>query len=571
MEGELPVSQECIRSANESSGATSPSHSSQSNLLGSGNLVCATNGHSGAAGGPGLVGASATVSSGIANSGCGISGAASFSSGACAGSGPGSGAGVTPSASSAGANASTSGTFLIWIHNVSPQQRYTVVRTSKASNVAQVIEQVLAKGRQTENPANCQLVVETMASSAIQGFTPAGGGSQGGGSSLRPQSRESEVFSAPTSRRPTNETQQPSLTNAVSNLSSSTEKEQPDAARGNEAVYVVHSVLKRDEIVFLVLKNLPPGSRFALRRSPQFMPQSGAATGTGAVAGSGPGVGPGAAAAGAGGAPFAMAEVDTLVMPEIRQQRSMSSPETPNRRPSKLIKQKAKHSDKDQEDACGVQPTFMKSQTSQTSQTSQFSQNSAFNPDPAPAEQQGVFGTTDSARSADETVAINSSRPLSPPSLHYLLQPELPNSSRSCGGRGGGGESSSSGSSSVRDRSHTAAERSPSPKASPHGAQRPHSCSGISPSEMIIASPAADSPPPPASTPSSLAAPSISSYRISRGAAIAGGSGGSSGMGSSAWTQATPASAAGMQRGESKKGKGLGSGLKHLLFKKDQN
>ena len=547
MEGELPVSQECIRSANESSGATSPSHSSQSNLLGSGNLVCAANGHGALASGSGC---SASASSGAASaSAC----SGSASSGVCTGAGTGAGVGAAPGAgsgatvsTSASTASSTSGTFLIWIHNVSPQQRYTVVRTSKSSNVAQVIEQVLAKGRQSENPANCQLVVETMASSAIQSFAPTGsslGNSQSQSQSLRPQSRDNEVISAPTSRRPTNEAS--GLANACANLSSSTEK-MTDASRANEAVYFVDSVLKRDEIVFLVLKNLPPGSRFALRRSLQFAhspPDAGAAA---------------AAGAGSGTSTF---EDDTLVMPEIRQQRSMSSPETPNRRPSKLCKQKAKHSEKEQDDA---QSTFAKTQTSQTSQTSQFSQNSAFTPDHAPPELQGgVFGTTDSARSADETTigvgagAMSSARPLSPPPLlHYLLEPDLLSSSRSCGRR----DCSQSGSASVRDRSHTAAERSPSPKASPQGSQRPHSCSGISSSELLLASPAADSPPPPLSTPSSLAAPSFASaYRAARG-----------GGGVSTGSQGPPP-AVGMQRGESKKGKGIGSGLKHLLFKKDQN
>ena len=548
MEGELPVSQECIRSANESSGATSPSHSSQSNLLGSGNLVCAVNGHGALASGSGS--GSASASSGAASTGA-CSGSASSGvcvgsiSGAMPGAGAVSGATVSTSASTA---SSTSGTFLIWIHNVSPQQRYTVVRTSKSSNVAQVIEQVLAKGRQSENPANCQLVVETMASSSIQSF------SQSQSQSLRPQSRDNEVLSAPTSRRPTNE-----ASALANNFSSSTEKES-DASRANEAVYVVHSVLKRDEVVFLVLKNLPPGSRFALRRS---LHSAHSPVGAGPGAAAAAGIGTGTVS---GTSTF---EGDTLVMPEIRQQRSMSSPETPNRRPSKLCKQKAKHSEKEQDDA---QSTFVKTQTSQTSQTSQFSQNSAFTPDRAPAELQGgVFGTTDSARSADEAAtAMSSSRPLSPPLLHYLLQPDLPASSRSCGGGGTRDCSpspSGSGCISLRDRSHTAAERSPSPKASPQGSQRPHSCSGIASSELLLASPAADSPPPPLCTPSSLAAPSFASaYRSAR----AGGGGGSGGGGVSAGSQGTPP-AAGMQRGESKKGKGLGSGLKHLLFKKDQN
>ena len=102
MEGDQPLGSEVGRTMGDSSGTISPAQSSQSNLAGP------------SAGAPCIQ--------------------------------------VQPQQTSNGAATNTSGTFLIWIHNVSPQHRYTVVRTSKGSSAAQVIEQVLQKSRQSDDP-----------------------------------------------------------------------------------------------------------------------------------------------------------------------------------------------------------------------------------------------------------------------------------------------------------------------------------------------------------------------------------------------------------------------------------
>ena len=176
------------------------------------------------------------------------------------------------SVSSAGAGAlATPGTFIVWIHNVSPTQRYTVMRPNRNSTAQEVLEQVLERTYQlrTPNANDFLLVVERLVSTALE--KKRRHKKSRSKSAHQQQQKSATAFFkgflkgslSPSSRR---SIESEETTKPKSSLLSKPFGEKQAEPPADEPVYEIRSIIHRNEVLFDVAKNLPQASRIAMRK-----------------------------------------------------------------------------------------------------------------------------------------------------------------------------------------------------------------------------------------------------------------------------------------------------------------
>ena len=273
-------------------------------------------------------------------------------------------------------------------------------------------------------------MIETLCSPAIQG-------------AQSPHLRAgdySEVLSAPSSRRPTN--QGPAYEALAGGTSSLSEKDKADKdksssqSQANDPIYMIHSILEKDAILYQAVKNLPPGSRLALRRTLDLILETSLPS-----------------RVNFGGS---RNQLDPII-PEIRRQRSMSSPETPNRRSPKFFQSKRedKSPDSDRSDfeldsSLTKQPTTKSKPAQAQKSSSKTSTSTELAAQDSIPEKGSATGSGISVFQSQDNSDVPTTKSLTGSHIEHSSSLSTKSTART-----------------LRERSQTGADRVPSPRSSP--------------------------------------------------------------------------------------------------------
>lgn len=191
-------------------------------------------------------------------------------------SGAGGGMSTSTMSSSVGPTAlATPGTFIVWIHNVSPTQRYTVMRPDRNATAQEVLEQVLERTYQIRTPRanDYLLVVERLVSTALdrkrrnkKNRSKSAHQQQKASATARLRGFLRDSLS-PRTRRSTESEETaatPKRSLAAKQLAGDRRVEQQQ--QSDEPEYAIRHIIHRNEVLFDVAKNLPQASRIAMRR-----------------------------------------------------------------------------------------------------------------------------------------------------------------------------------------------------------------------------------------------------------------------------------------------------------------
>lgn len=173
----------------------------------------------------------------------------------------------------ASAALATPGTFIVWIHNVSPTQRYTVMRPDRNATAQEVLEQVLARTYQIRTPKanDYLLVVERLVSAALEGKRQKKKSRSKSAHQQQQQKSATARFKgflkgslSPSNRR---STEGDSTTKPKRSVPCKVHPEERAVEPPTEEPeYEIRSIIHRNEVLFDVAKNLPQASRIAMRK-----------------------------------------------------------------------------------------------------------------------------------------------------------------------------------------------------------------------------------------------------------------------------------------------------------------